>query len=432
MPPVQSVAQQPSADSVVTLYTLDATEQVGEVFRFVSATGLLKEGTRKNWVPNPWFGGAVPGTPGTLPTTMTVANISGLTRQIIGRGVEDGLPYIDIRWFGTISTTGLVGLWFATTTTIPAVPNEPISYGAYARLMAGGWTGTFQLRRQRINADQSSSSTVSQDVAFPTDERLREQLFARSESITNPDTAYARHGLFANITATGAVDLTLRFGAPQWERNVSQLGGPLLPPQDTIATAELGQTIKFQGYEYQPFPIEAEGFAWSGRGTPPRPKLRISNIGGIVGSLLGPGGDLIGAELTRLRTFRQFLDGEPGADPNAHFEPDVWRVERKTRQDPVMVEWELASVLEQEGQRIPGRQMLRNLCTHIYRRWNGAEFDYTDATCPYTGTAYFTEAGVPTSAPHDRCGKRLGDCRLRFGVGGVLPTRAFPGIGTVR
>jgi lambda family phage minor tail protein L len=197
-------------------------------------------------------------------------------------------------------------------------------------------------------------------------------------------------------------------------------------------TDEQRQPIRFQGHEYQPFPIEAEGFAWSGRGTPPRPKLRISNIGGIVGSLLGPGGDLIGAQLTRLRTFKQFLDGEPGADPNSHFEPDVWRVERKTRQDPVMVEWELASVLEQEGQRIPGRQMLRNLCTHIYRRWNGAEFDYTDATCPYTGTAYFTEAGVPTSAPHDRCGKRLGDCRLRFGVGGVLPTRAFPGISTVR
>jgi lambda family phage minor tail protein L len=198
-------------------------------------------------------------------------------------------------------------------------------------------------------------------------------------------------------------------------------------------TDEQRQPISFQGYEYQPFPIEAEGFAWSGRGTPPRPKLRISNIGGIVGSLLGPGGDLIGAELTRLRTFRQFLDGQPGADPNAHFEPDIWRVERKTRQDPVMVEWELASVLEQEGQRIPGRQMLRGICTHTYRRWNGVAFDYTRATCPYTGAGYFTEAGVPTtSASKDRCGKRLGDCRLRFGVGAVLPTRAFPGIGTAR
>jgi hypothetical protein len=102
----------------------------------------------------------------------------------------------------------------------------------------------------------------------------------------------------------------------------------------------------------------------------------------VLDGLLGPGGDLLGATLTRLRTFRRFLDGEPDADPTAHFEPDIWRLERKTRQDAVLVEWELASVLEQEGRRLPGRQMLRDLCSHSYRRGTSSGFDYAAAAAP--------------------------------------------------
>jgi lambda family phage minor tail protein L len=252
-----------------------------------------------------------------------------------------------------------------------------------------------------------------------------------AETLTGSDTAFARFGLFASIAAGGAQDLTLRFGLPQHERNVLALGGPLLPPADQLEVATLGPRVRFQGEDYQPLPIEAEGFAWTGRGAPPRPRLRVANIGGVLGGLLGPGGDLLGATLTRLRTFRRFLDGEPDADPTAHFEPDIWRLERKTRQDAVLVEWELASVLEQEGRRLPGRQMLRDLCSHSYRRWTGSGFDYAAASCPYSGAACFTEAGVPTGSSGDRCGKRLGDCQLRFGVGAVLPTRAFPGLGRI-
>jgi lambda family phage minor tail protein L len=140
----------------------------------------------------------------------------------------------------------------------------------------------------------------------------------------------------------------------------------------------------------------------------------------VLDGLLGPGGDLLGATLTRLRTFRRFLDGEPDADPTAHFEPDIWRLERKTRQDAVLVEWELASVLEQEGRRLPGRQMLRDLCSHSYRRWTGSRFDYAAASCPYTGAACGRRASrswrVPLHPGHDPAGRPGGagrDARAR-------------------
>ena len=199
----------------------------------------------------------------------------------------------------------------------------------------------------------------------------------------------------------------------------------------TAMTRDTQTIVRYQGHDYQPMPIEADGFAWSGQGPLPRPRLRVSNIGGILGSALGTS-DLLGATLTRLVTFRRYLDDEPTADPNAHLEPDIWRIERKTRHDPMLIEWELAASLEQEGRRLPGRTMLADVCSRRYRIFRDGTFDYSRAQCPYTGTLYFDETGAPTNAAGDRCGKRLSDCRARFGQTAVLPTWAFPGLGRTR
>jgi len=183
----------------------------------------------------------------------------------------------------------------------------------------------------------------------------------------------------------------------------------------------------FQGIIYEPVPMEAEGFEWTGRGPVPRPRLRISNIGNLAGQLAIGYGDLLGAKLTRIRTFEKYLDGMPTADPGSYFEPDIWYFDRKVTHAPDHIEWELASVLDQEGRRLPGRQMLRDVCTHTYRTYKDG-FNYTGVTCPYTGGSYFDVTGTPTGDPaKDVCGRRLSDCQLRF-PDQALPTRAFPGM----
>lgn len=186
--------------------------------------------------------------------------------------------------------------------------------------------------------------------------------------------------------------------------------------------------VVYRGLTYTPWPIEAEGFEWNGRGPFPTPIVRVSNIKGYVRALVIGFGDLLGAKVTRLRTFARFLDGQPGADPEAFFPPDIFYVERKRGDDPEQVEWELASIIDQEGVELPGRQALKNICTHTYRRWTGTAFDYSKATCPYTGTDYFMADGTSTLNPAlDKCGKKLGDCIARF-LDAPLPTRAFPGM----
>ena len=67
--------------------------------------------------------------------------------------------------------------------------------------------------------------------------------------------------------------------------------------------------LVWAGNNYQRFPIEADGFEYSGNGQLPRPKLRVSNILGYVTALLAelPSG-LQGAKVTRIRTLARYLD----------------------------------------------------------------------------------------------------------------------------
>jgi len=213
--------------------------------------------------------------------------------------------------------------------------------------------------------------------------------------------------------------------------DLAALGGPTL---HFTSTQNDGNAINFGGIVYTPIDFEAQGFDYSGTGGLPTPSLRIGNAEKIVSALIAQYGDLVGALATRIRTYRRYLDGEAEADPTAFFPPDVFVINRKAIQNKVFVEWELAAAFDAEGTQLPRRQVLREICTHRYRRFEEAtlQFDYTDATCPYAGDPSFDEVGTITSDPQDRCGKRIFDCRLRFGQNGVLPARFFPGAGVVR
>lgn len=195
-----------------------------------------------------------------------------------------------------------------------------------------------------------------------------------------------------------------------------------------------GALVRWQGNDYTPYPIEADGFEQKASDGLPRPRLRAANINHTFTALLESSPDLVGCPVTRWRTFQRFLDGQQSADPNKYFEPDRYVIERKVTQNPVYVEWELSVWLDQQGLKLPRRQVLRDYCSHVYRYWNGTNFDYSKATCPYAeiGTGkYFDEQGTACTADKDRCGKRLSDCKARFGSA-VLPFRGFPGVSRVK
>ena len=176
-----------------------------------------------------------------------------------------------------------------------------------------------------------------------------------------------------------------------------------------------GQLI-WAGNTYLRFPIEADGFEYSGNGQLPRPKLRASNIlGTITALLLSLPAGLEGAKVTRIRTLTRYLDAVnfPGStnpygtpDPTAEFPREIYYIDRKTAETRDVVEFELAAAFDLAGVRAPKRQCIANICQWVYR----------SAECGYAG-------GLPS------CDKTLDACKAHFGGNAELPFGSFPGVG---
>ena len=133
--------------------------------------------------------------------------------------------------------------------------------------------------------------------------------------------------------------------------------------------------IRWNDDNYQPLPIQAEGFAYQ-KGQLPRPKLSVSNIQGTMSSILllvnatTSGNDLIGATVTRIRTLARFLDAENFTgntnpfgtpDPDAEFPREIYTIDRKATENRELVEFELAAAFDLIGVRAPKRQCTRSL-----------------------------------------------------------------------
>ena len=194
--------------------------------------------------------------------------------------------------------------------------------------------------------------------------------------------------------------------------------------------------IIWNGQAYLAFPIEATEFEYTGTGSLPRPKLRISNIyGTITGIILTLPNGLEGAKVTRIRTLARYLDAanfpdagilltedsdallledgssilleaiNPTEDPTAEFPREIYYIDRKASENRDLIEFELAAAFDLVGVRAPKRQCVSNVCQWTYR---GPE-------CGYAGNAYFNfNDDIVSSAGQDVCGKRLRSCELRF------------------
>ena len=194
-------------------------------------------------------------------------------------------------------------------------------------------------------------------------------------------------------------------------------------------TNELSGDVVWGGVIYARYPVEADGFELRASGTAPRPKIRASNINGILGAAIRANDDLIGAKVIRERTFARYLDavnfsaGNPHADPNVAFSKEIYFIDRKGVENRVMIEWELVSAMDLVGVKLPRRQIIANICPWRYR---GGE-------CNYTGGPVATTSDAATTDPtKDNCGKKLSSCKLRFGENGILRLGGFPAAGLVR
>jgi lambda family phage minor tail protein L len=132
--------------------------------------------------------------------------------------------------------------------------------------------------------------------------------------------------------------------------------------------------IQWKGNIYEPIPIASAGYEKSTTGQIAQPSLTVANVLGTFTQVISELDDLVGAKVTRRRTLGKYLDGEPGADPLQEFPIDVFYIERKVQENSMIISWELASVLDLEGLKLPRRIITQNYCQWRYR---GSECGYT-------------------------------------------------------
>ena len=134
--------------------------------------------------------------------------------------------------------------------------------------------------------------------------------------------------------------------------------------------------VVWNGNQYERFPIQCEGFEFSGRGTLPRPTISISNILGTITAIMQNvnettvGNDLNGTKLVRIRTLVRFLDAVnfPGntnphgtPDPTAEFPQEIYFLDRKVTENRNVVTWEAQSALDLVNVKLPGRIATKEL-----------------------------------------------------------------------
>ena len=181
-----------------------------------------------------------------------------------------------------------------------------------------------------------------------------------------------------------------------------------------------GADVVYDGDTYTALPLQASGFELNTSGQLERPSITFANVGLAITGLTNTYSDLVGATVKRIRTLTTYLDGQPGANPDAYWGPDEWVVEQKTSENKLAVTFQLSVPFDLEGRSLPGRRLLREQCQWVYR---------SNIGCHYTGTNYWdVNDDVVGSLSNDVCGKRLSSCRLRFGDTSRLPFGGFPGL----
>jgi lambda family phage minor tail protein L len=227
-----------------------------------------------------------------------------------------------------------------------------------------------------------------------------------------------------DLTTTGLLTL--------WQLDTTMLG-PLGQIFFFSSAEDFDTEIVWGGNRYVGLPMDASGFEMTTKGPPVQPSITLSNIYGAATELLMTYNGLIGAIVSRIQTLRRFLDD--GATPDAHawITWDTYVVAQKTSHTALAVVFKLAAKMDQQGTQLPRRLILRDICTHTYRYWdpNVGAFNYSKASCPYTGN-FFSDANNNPGPPQlDACSRTIVGCSQRFG-GGVLPARFFPGVGKVK
>lgn len=201
---------------------------------------LLVEPAGANWCNNSsWAGAAVGVNPGGL-TIIGSGTGGAMTASIVGAGVEDGLPYIDVRYQGTPTTTGSQFTHSLSTAAnyMPIVVGETATSSVFVRAVAGDISSVqFNLRHAVRDAAKAALATNDSPNLGITSPRLLAGRQVRSLLMTNASTGFVFLQLRVGVTTLTAQDFTLRYAVPQLEKGTAATS-PVLTSSGAVTRPE--------------------------------------------------------------------------------------------------------------------------------------------------------------------------------------------------
>lgn len=186
----------------------------------VGNNGLLVEELRTNAIRNNTANGAVVGTPGTLPTNWGKFIGGGVSDEVVGVGSENGMEYIDVRYFGTASSSSGCTVHFESTSGIAASDGETWNFSLMSKIVGGSTNDITNIRGNvgEINASGSTVQTNFNVIAPYSITNEIQQLFG-TVTLSGGGTVTAIRPAHSITFNSGAViDITIRLYLPQIEK----------------------------------------------------------------------------------------------------------------------------------------------------------------------------------------------------------------------
>jgi len=217
--------------------------------------GLLIEEQRTNSIRNSVGVGAVAGTPGTMPTNWSATgSTNGITREILGAGVEGGVSYIDIRYSGT-PTSGSQYLDVTLDNSVAGTPGQVWSVSAYLRRLAGSFTN-MNARLMIYETPSFASGGFALTDLTVTNDPLVQQRRSHAHTNINGTTTGVSARVAFTFPAGVASEITLRIGLPQLELGAFATS---VIPTTTAAATRAADVAVMTGANFSNWYNQSEG-----------------------------------------------------------------------------------------------------------------------------------------------------------------------------
>jgi lambda family phage minor tail protein L len=169
----------------------------------------------------------------------------------------------------------------------------------------------------------------------------------------------------------------------------------------------LKSNIIFKQKEYIFIPCEISNLEYSSEAKQNRPTLSIANVNNYISNLIKDRKDLIGKRFYRKKILAKDLDDVNfgGFNKNtlgvssfsSFISVDTFIIQKKNSENKDKVEFQLANVLDLDGQTVPSRKVYNDICQWQYRGCGcnyGKLSNYDGPTIPVKNTKFETLSSV--------------------------------------